>query len=214
MDGRIRKFASHDTPRVVHHLVQAFQNDAFMKWMVLEHARFPDAMDLFFETCLQTLCAPHGEVLVADDCSGAAMWYPPGTYRIGPITQMKLVPKMIKAGGFRGLIRMVKVIDTLDKIHPKETHYYLHFIGINPEKTGQGLGTAMMVPVLNKCDHEGCGAYLENTHPGNNEFYSKLGFRIKQEIIIQKGAPPLWAMWRDPMIPGTINTENGQRKIH
>lgn len=201
MERKIRKFVPEDISKVVPHLIRAFQNDAFMKWMVLEHARFPGAMDLFFKTCLETLCAPHGELLVVNDCSGAAMWYPPGTHKIGLIIQLKLFPKMLRAGGMKGLVRMVKVIDKLDKVHPQEKHYYLHFIGTDPQKRGQGLGTALMKPILEKCDQEGYGAYLENTNWTNNSFYADLGFEVTDEIIIEGGAPPLWPMWRDPKTP-------------
>jgi ribosomal protein S18 acetylase RimI-like enzyme len=199
MDDRIRKFLPEDTSRVVPHLVRTFQDDTFMNWLVMEHARNPKAANLFFKTCLETLCAPYGETLVTADCTGAAMWYPPGTHQIGPITQLKLLPKMIRAGGIKGLVRLVKVIDRLDRVHPRESHFYLHFIGIDPKHRGQGLGTALMKPVLEKCDRKGCGAYLENTNQENHSFYASLGFRIKEKIIVQKGAPPLWAMWRNPL---------------
>jgi ribosomal protein S18 acetylase RimI-like enzyme len=32
----------------------------------------------------------------------------------------------------------------LDKAHPTERHYYLQFIGVNPDHQGKGLGSALM----------------------------------------------------------------------
>ena len=97
--------------------------------------------------------------------------------------------------GFR---RIIKTIDATDKAHPTERHYYLQFIGVDPDHQGKGLGNALMQPVLERCDREGCGAYLENTNEANRVFYERLGFVVTGEIDLGQGAPPLWQMWRNP----------------
>jgi hypothetical protein len=57
-----------------------------------------------------------------------------------------------------------------------------------------------MQPVLDTCDAEGIGAYLESSKESNVPFYERHGFRVTGEIVIPDG-PTLWAMWRDPVSP-------------
>ena len=38
---------------------------------------------------------------------------------------------------------------------PTEPHYYLEFLGHDPAHQGKGIGSALMQPVLDRCDEEG-----------------------------------------------------------
>jgi hypothetical protein len=60
------------------------------------------------------------------------------------------------------------------------------------------LGTAVLDPMLDRCDTEGVGAYLENSNPRNEALYARLGFVTTGPISLPKGAPPFTAMWREP----------------
>ena len=54
-----------------------------------------------------------------------------------------------------------------------------------------------MAPVLERCDTDGVGAYLESSKESNIAFYSRHGFQVTEEIKLLAG-PPMWKMWRDP----------------
>jgi ribosomal protein S18 acetylase RimI-like enzyme len=83
-------------------------------------------------------------------------------------------------------------------LHPDEPpHWYLAILGTDPSAQGQGLGSAMMGPVLDECDHDGVGAYLESSKEQNLDFYGRHGFRVTSEKKLPRG-PRLWPMWRDP----------------
>jgi GNAT superfamily N-acetyltransferase len=89
-------------------------------------------------------------------------------------------------------------INALEKIHPLKEHYYFQFIGVAPDYQNKGIGTALMQSVFEKCDHEGCGAYLENTLKANIPYYQHRGFILTEEVDLGGGAPLVWPMWRDP----------------
>jgi hypothetical protein len=52
-------------------------------------------------------------------------------------------------------------------------------------------------PVLEQCDADGVGAYLESSKERNIDFYARHGFRVTGEIQLLRG-PTMWKMWRDP----------------
>jgi GNAT superfamily N-acetyltransferase len=70
-------------------------------------------------------------------------------------------------------------------------------LGTDPSAQGQGLGSAVLHPVLEQCDADGVGAYLESSKERNIGFYARHGFRVTAELRMPRG-PKLWAMWREP----------------
>ena len=69
--------------------------------------------------------------------------------------------------------------------------------GVSPDRQGQGLGSALMRPTLDRCDEEGLPAYLEASSERNAALYERLGFELKDELRFA-GSPPLRLMLRPP----------------
>jgi len=194
----IRKATSDDADVLINHLVRAFDDDPVANYLVRQdHGRLC-RLNRFFRICLCKLSLRHNEVYTTGDRSGGALWYPPGTLDIGLVEGLLLFPDLIGVVGLRGIGRMMTVFAALDDAHPREKHYYLQIIGVDPDRQGRGLGTALMQPVLERCDREGCGAYLENSKEANTPFYNRNGFVVTGRVELGTGAPPVWPMWRDP----------------
>ncbi|MDQ3739817.1 MAG: GNAT family N-acetyltransferase, partial [Actinomycetota bacterium] len=85
----------------------------------------------------------------------------------------------------------------MERRHPRAPHFYLPTLGVAPEAQGRGLGSALLAPMLERCDVEGVGAYLESSKERNVAFYGRHGFRVVDEMTFPRG-PRLWLMWRDP----------------
>jgi predicted N-acetyltransferase YhbS len=86
--------------------------------------------------------------------------------------------------------------------HPTTPHYYLDSLGVEPEWQGMGLGSALMRPVLERCDREAMPAYLNAGSPRSRDLYMRHGFEVTEEFTLPDGGPPLWRMWRQPAQPG------------
>jgi GNAT superfamily N-acetyltransferase len=81
--------------------------------------------------------------------------------------------------------------------HPKDRHWYLQMLGTQPDWQGKGVGSAIIAPVLERCDRTGERVYLESSKEQNIPFYARHGFEVTDEVHIPKG-PTVWAMWREP----------------
>jgi GNAT superfamily N-acetyltransferase len=92
----------------------------------------------------------------------------------------------------------MRVASAIESAHPEEPHVYLFYVGVHQDNRGQGLGAALLAPMLERCDREGIPVYLENSNPPNEGFYARLGFAQRGTISLPKGAPPLTPMWREP----------------
>jgi GNAT superfamily N-acetyltransferase len=80
---------------------------------------------------------------------------------------------------------------------PHERHWYLNVVSTVPERQGQGWGSAVLAPVLDRCDADGDRAYLESTNPRNHTLYHRHGAVDAGELRLE-GGPVMMAMWRDP----------------
>ncbi len=89
------------------------------------------------------------------------------------------------------------VFEALGEVHPQQPHWYLPLIGVNPDGQGRGLGSAMLRPVLARCDAEGVAAYLEATTERSRALYARLGFRPVGTIEVAD-CPPIHPMVRRP----------------
>jgi ribosomal protein S18 acetylase RimI-like enzyme len=86
-------------------------------------------------------------------------------------------------------------------VHPHDRHWYLQGLGTDPPLQRQGLASAALAPMLQRCDTDGVAAYLESTKERNVTFYERHGFRVTSTIDLPDRGPRLWLMWRDPQDP-------------
>lgn len=83
------------------------------------------------------------------------------------------------------------------RAHPRVPHWYLFAIGVVPEATGRGRGSALLEPVLACCDSERAPAYLEASTPDNARLYARFGFEPRDELELFPGVR-VRPMWREP----------------
>ena len=108
--------------------------------------------------------------------------------RVGVVTASLVGPRIVRCAA--GLLYFASH-------HPKERHWYLQMLGTEPTQQGHGLGSAVIAPVLERCDRDGERIYLESSKKRNIPFYERHGFEVTAEIQVPRG-PVVWAMWRDP----------------
>ena len=200
-DTVIRAATMDDREDVIDSLTSAFAADPLMSWMTRSDPLDPTRVRLFFEAILDGEFQKGAEsTYVAGSGSGASIWRGVGDKGPSNMGVLKSAPSYIRV--FRsGMGRALRVVSAIESTHPKEPHVYLFYVGVHQDSRGQGLGAALLAPMLERCDTEGIPAYLENSNPDNEAFYARLGFVQRGTISLPKGAPPLVPMWREPRNP-------------
>lgn len=180
-------------------LARAFLDDPVAGWAWPPEDLRERALERFQATRLRQLLA-HEEVWTDSELASAALWAPPGRWHSSPGEILALLPCFAR----RRLIGRVPLValgwQKLELSHPRDRpHWYLAVLGTEPSRQGEGRGSEAMRPVLERCDADCVGAYLESSKERNVDFYARHGFRVVEEVRLFGGGPPVWRMWRDPL---------------
>jgi ribosomal protein S18 acetylase RimI-like enzyme len=192
----VRKATAADVPRLASAMARAFYDDPVVgDWCMPDASRRSERLERGFRLFLERTYLRHDACYASDSVAGAALWLPPGTWRLGGMEQLRLAARMAVIHT-RGVPRILRVLAFLEARHPHEPHYYLAFVGVQPEGQGRGIGSALMAPVLECCDRDGLPAYLEATSERNLALYERHGFEVVETLRLPEGGPPVWRMWR------------------
>jgi GNAT superfamily N-acetyltransferase len=195
-----RRATPDDADRLARLLTSAFLTDPVMDWIARPGPKRAAGVGAFF-TMLLSRTIPAGEVWMSDDGAACALWLPPGapTGPRGLVQQLRLLPLFVKLCGFDRLSRGSAMSEAMRAAHPRENHFYLFFIGVDPALQGQGLGAALLDATLKRIDAAGQPAYLENSNPRNARLYERAGFAARPSVS-PADAPPLIPMWRNARV--------------
>ncbi|HZO58677.1 MAG TPA: GNAT family N-acetyltransferase [Solirubrobacterales bacterium] len=193
----VRKATLDDVPRLADALARAFDGDPPMRWFLSDSETRVARARRLFEVMLRRVHLTRDYCYTTSDVVGGALWVPPGTWRLGVVDQVVLLPGMVRVFG-RGLARAQRGLTVMESGHPKTPHYYLDSLGVEPEWQGKGLGSALMLPVLERCDIERMPAYLNAGSARSRDLYLRHGFEVTEEFALPEDGPPLWRMWREP----------------
>lgn len=89
------------------------------------------------------------------------------------------------------------VMEKMAEYHPREPHWYLPLIGVDPAHQRKGYGSALLGYALEQCDRDRQLAYLESSNPRNIPLYERHGFRAIGEIQVGT-SPRMVPMVRTP----------------
>ncbi len=198
IEVEVRKIGASDVERVSDVLGRAFDDDPFANWMAQQDERRAERIRHSMKVALTRMTMPFGECYTTNEVQGAALWTPPGKWKLGLLQQLLLMPSIVKTTGLRRVPAVMGGISAVEKKHPHPPHYYLMVLGTEPSLQGKGIGTQLMRPVLERCDREGAPAYLESSKERNLPLYERNGFRVTEEMTVPNGGPKIWLMWRDP----------------
>jgi GNAT superfamily N-acetyltransferase len=191
---RVRLARPDDFKPLAEMLARAFYDDPVTSWFYPDDARRMKHARRFF-AIRQRQLARQRLIYTTPERSGAALWAGPGRWREDLRESLMLLPMLPVL--LPRIVRSTHAVREIERRHPVQPHYYLSVLGTEPQQQGGGIGSALLGPVLRRCDSDGVGAYLESSKESNVDFYARHGFAVTERIELP-GGPPLWLMWREP----------------
>mgnify|MGYP001443779733 CR=1 FL=1 len=205
MDAEIGTLPPRLASRAVGVLTRAFDQDPILTYYLGRGPRRAAAYRMFFADIVQS-SLPYGHVYGATADTrllGVAVWKPPDPPAGSPRTRASsaLRELVVRALYPRAARELFGGFANLEPLHPSVPHWYLMFVGIDVGLQGvglqgQGIGSRLLAPVLQRADADATLCYLETPFRRTHVFYQRLGFEFASESHPFPGAPPLWTMIR------------------
>lgn len=178
-------------------LADAFQDDPVWMWIAPDERRRRRHLGAMFGNVIRPRVEA-GLAYTTADRGGAAIWSAPNQWKMTARDNLRSIVPSARTIGLSRLRAGIEALGRIDELHPREPHWYLEFLAAHVDRRGQGYGSALIQPMLSRCDSEGLPAYLESSKAENLPFYRRFGFEVTTEFRIGDDSPPMWAMWRDP----------------
>jgi ribosomal protein S18 acetylase RimI-like enzyme len=160
----VRKATPDDLPQLSAALSKAFLDDPLMAWAIPDQDRRQRLLPEFFALFTRAFLRHHQTYTTAGDVVAAALWAPPGAVPVSGQDAQELGERIVELAG-PDAPRFLGVNKLFDDHHPHGSYWYLQFLGVAPAWQGRGVGSALMAPVLARCDREGHGPTW--TRPAN-----------------------------------------------
>ncbi|MFJ8993778.1 GNAT family N-acetyltransferase [Streptomyces sp. NPDC102279] len=201
MGVAIRVADGGDRELVVRLLDEAFQNDPVSGWVFPDPAHRRATHHRLMAAFADVVLA-EGRVDLAEDGSACALWLDVAAEDHeggGGEPQGEDGPAQLRAAVDPDNERVELIGRLTADVHPSgRAHAYLWMIAVSPERQGEGLGSALMEPALDRCDREGLAAYLEASNARSRDLYERLGFVLTGRPLDLPDGPRMWPMWREP----------------
>ncbi|MFJ8188876.1 GNAT family N-acetyltransferase [Streptomyces sp. NPDC096094] len=210
----IRTAGQGDRELVVRLLDEAFQDDPVSGW-VFPSEEYRRRTHHRLMAAFTDAVLADGRIDLTEDGSACALWLsvpadghtgdePGGVSRHGAADGAADGPAQVREAVDPENQRVELIARLTEGIHPSgRAHEYLWMIGVAPGRQGEGLGTALIESVLDRCDREGLPAYLEASSARGRALYERLGFEFTGRALELPDGPRMWPMWREPRNPAT-----------
>ena len=191
-DTVIRTAAAADTERCLAVLTLAFDADPPCRWAWPDPQQYLEAFPRFARA-FGGAAIEHGTANYHEGFSGVALWLSPGVTP-DEASLMSVIQDTVKGATKDAMFSM---FEQMDAFHPREAHWHLPLVGVDPAHRGKGIGATLLRHVLNACDSQKLLAYLEATSWQNLRLYERNGFEALGTIQVAD-SPPVVPMMRKP----------------
>jgi GNAT superfamily N-acetyltransferase len=193
----LRIATADDVPRLAGALADAFIHDPVYTWMLPGRLTPKPRLRALFTAEMKCYGLRQGTVWMTLDYDGAVVELAPGAWEMPTSMTGKEALTWLRAFGTR-LPLAARVNRVMEARHLREPHFYVRIVGVRTARQGQGLGSALMQPTLQRADSAGLPAYIEASSQRSAALYERLGFVHMDALELPEGGPPVWPMRRPP----------------
>jgi len=191
---------SHMRPAAVV-AARAFMDDPMFTSIFPNPARRPALLRRFMTAALRYGML-FGAVYTTPDVAGSALWLTPEQPDITPSRMLRsgmaALPLTLGLPAFRRFLTFTTYGDQIHGEIMHQPHWYLLNLAVDPARQRQGIGSALIAPVLARADHDQQPCYLETNNGANLGFYAQYGFAVAHEGRVPNGGPAFWGLVRKP----------------
>lgn len=134
-------------------------------------------MEYSFEVCYS-----FGEVFLSDDKKACALVLFPDQKRTTLKSILLDIKLIFSCIGIGNIFKALKRESKIKNLQPKETMFYLWFIGVKPEYQNTGIGMNLLDEIIKHSEAMERPIYLETSTMSNLPWYKKFGFEIYNEL--------------------------------
>jgi len=183
-------------------LARAFDDDPMMAWVFPDPVRRARDLRRLFAANLRH--ADRTGRLDAESVDGGsvgvALWLGPGAFPM-PAWRTLLTGHALLPFGFTltSLARLRRLNAYALMQHRRTIagpHWFLHGVGVEPDRQRQGIGTALLRAGLERADRDRLPCYLETARESALPFYSRFGFRVAIPGRLPGDGPPVFSLLR------------------
>jgi predicted GNAT family acetyltransferase len=199
----VRTAAADAVPKVAAALADAFINDPVFTFLLPGSLRLKRRLRRLFAVEMEQYVLPNGRtVWTTSGYDGAVAELPPGAWEMPKSMTGRETLKWVWA--FRTRLPLAtRVQQAMEKQHLREPHFYVRTVGVRTALQGQGVGSALMQPTLERADSAGLPTYIEASSERSAALYERLGFLHMDVLELPEGGPPVWLMRRPPARGGS-----------
>lgn len=198
---RVRRAEPADLPAARSVLARALAPDPLMDWIFRAHPQREAAVAAFLWPAIEDYVLA-GTVWLALDgerAVGAGAWALPATRPVGadggPALPGRAMSSLLLPEEHLATVR--SGFGAMDGQLPDEPHALLHFLGVDTDRRGRGVGVALVETALAELPGE-LPAHVDTTVDANVRFYEARGFAYVSGVRLGESGPVMHALRRPP----------------
>ncbi len=197
----VRLASRPDVPRMAATLAAAYPDYRWTSWALPEDGR-AQRLSRWAELWGALVPVLAGTAWVTDDVSSVAAWAAPDAGPHAADLQSVVDRDLPRVFGARQPV--VLASEQLGAPgRPVEPHWWLHAVGTRPAARHQGRGTAVLRPVLDRCDADGLPAAATVHTSTVVRWLQRSGFEVTHATRTAVDHElPIWTMVRQPLRAG------------
>lgn len=170
-----------DKALVIDILADSFDNNKSVNYIIKQDSqrikRIKALMSYSFDICLM-----FGEVYLSDNKQACALVLFPDHKKFSLKAIWLDLVLVFKAIGIERTGKAMSRESLIKSNYPKESFYYLWFLGVFNAQQNKGTGTRLLEELIQDSQKQNRDIYLETSTTKNIPWYSKFNFKIYKEI--------------------------------